>query len=107
METKTVHTAEEAWKKLTGFPGEGEVQVLRDEGGSRARTLLIRIHPGSEIHPHAHEAPVQHYVLDGEYECEGDIYSAGTYRLLQEHANMAPISTQNGTTVLLVYAPVV
>lgn len=106
MEAKTVYTAEQAWAKLTGFPGKGEVKVLRDEGGSRARTLLIRIHPGGEIRPHAHEAPVQHYVLDGEYECEGRIYSAGTYRFLPEHANMAPISTQNGTTILMIYDPV-
>jgi quercetin dioxygenase-like cupin family protein len=93
MEAKTVHTAEQAWEKLTGFPGEGEVQMLREEDRSRARTLLIRIHPGSGIHPHAHEAPVQHYILDGKYECEGSIYSAGTYRFLPKHANIAPIST--------------
>lgn len=106
MEAKTVHTAEQAWEKLSGFPGEGAVQVLRDEGGSHAKTLLIRIHPGSKIHPHSHGAPVQHYILDGEYECEGTIYSAGTYRFLPEHANIAPISTQNGTTILMIYDPV-
>jgi len=106
METTTIHTAEVAWEELTGFPGQGEVKVLRDGGGSSARTMIIRIHPGSEISPHAHQAAVQHYVLDGEYESEGSIYAAGTYRLLPGHANVAPISTQNGATILFIYDPV-
>ena len=106
MEATTIHTAEVAWQELTGFPGKGEVKILRDEGGSSARTMIIRIHPGSEITPHAHQAPVQHYVLDGEYESEGSIYAAGTYRLLPGHANVAPIATQNGATILFIYDPV-
>ena len=106
MEPKTIHTGELAWEKLTGFPGEGQVKLLRDEGGINARTMLVRIHAGDEISPHAHEAPVQHYVLDGEYESEGKIYGAGTYRLLPEHSNVAPISTQNGVTILFIYDPV-
>jgi len=107
MEETTIHTAEVAWQELTGFPGKGEMKVLRDEGGSNARTLLIRVHPGGEITPHAHQAPVQHYLLDGEYECEGKIFGAGTYRLLPGHADVAPISTQSGATILLIYDPVV
>lgn len=106
METTTIHTAEIAWQELTGFPGEGQVKLLRDEDGGNARTLLIRIHPGGEITPHAHQAPVQHYVLDGEYESAGNIYSAGTYRLFPGHANVAAISTQNGATILFIYDPV-
>ncbi len=106
MEPKTIHTGGLAWEELTGFPGEGQVKLLRDEGGSNARTMLIRIHAGGEITPHAHVAPVQHYVLDGEYESKGNSYSAGTYRLLPGHANVAPISTQNGATILFIYDPV-
>jgi len=106
MDATTIHIAEVAWQELTGFPGKGEVKVLRDEGGSRARTMIIRMHPGSEITPHAHQAPVQHYVLDGEYESEGSIYAAGTYRRLPGHANVAPISTQTGATILFIYDPV-
>lgn len=106
MEATTIHTPESAWAELTGFPGKGEVKVLRDEGGTKSKTLLVHIHPGSEIVPHAHEAPVQHYVIEGEYECEGEIYGAGTYRLFSKHANVPPISTQSGATVLIVYDPV-
>jgi len=89
-------TAEVAWQELIGSPGKGEVKVLLDEGGSNARTSLVRILPGSEITPHAHQAPVQHYVVEGGYESEGTIHAAGTYGLLPAHANVAPISTQSG-----------
>ena len=106
MEAATIHTSESAWEELTGFPGKGEVKVLRDEGGSKSRTVLVHIHAGGEIVPHAHEAPVQHYVLEGEYECEGKIYGAGTYRLFPKYANVPPISTQGGATVLMIYDPV-
>ncbi len=106
MEAKVINIPETSWQELTDFPGKGEMKVLRDEGGSNARTILVRIHPGGEITPHAHQAAVQHYVLDGEYESEGRIYSAGTYRLLPGHGNVAPISTQTGATVLMVYDPV-
>ena len=106
MEAKTVHTAEMPWADLTDFPGKGQVKVLRDEGGAGARTLLIRIHPDNDVTPHAHEATVQHYVLEGEYESENRIYAAGTHRLLPPHTNVGAITTQNGATVLLVYDPV-
>jgi len=49
---------------------------------------------------------VQHYILEGEYESEGQIYGAGTYRLLPGHADVSPISTANGLTVLMIYDPV-
>ncbi len=106
MEAVTIRTAEVDWQELTGFPGKGDVKILRDEGGSSARTLIVRIPPGGQIIPHAHQAAVQHFLLEGEYESEGVVYAAGTYRLLPGHANVAPVSTQKGATILFVYDPV-
>lgn len=106
MDATTVQTTELSWEELTSFPGKGQTKVLRDEGKSNAKTLLIRIQPGGEIVPHAHTAAVQHYILEGEYESEGKFYGEGTYRLLGGHANVAPISTQKGVTLLLIYDPV-
>ncbi len=103
METLTVYAPETEWKELAEFPGKGQVKVLRDEGMNQARTLLIRLHAGGEITPHAHIATVQHYILEGEYESDGNIYGAGTYRLLPGHANVSKISTRNGVTLLMIY----
>jgi len=105
MEPKTVYTPEVAWEELTEFPGKGQVKVLRDEGGSNAKTLLIRLDAGGEITPHTHVAAVQHYILSGECESEGNIYGAGTYRLIPGRTNVPAISTQHGATILLIYDP--
>ena len=86
METRTVYTPEMAWEATTDLPGAAEAKVLRDEGGRKARTMLVRLHAGGRATPHAHIGTVQHYVLEGEYESQGKIYGAGTYRLLQTNA---------------------
>ncbi len=106
MDAYEVKTNKVGWEELTGFPGKGQVKVLREEGGSKAKTLLIRIPAGGEIVPHAHMAAVQHYVLNGQYESEGLNYGPGSYRLLPAHAEIGPITTQSGATVLMVYDPV-
>ncbi|WP_166830613.1 cupin domain-containing protein [Thalassoroseus pseudoceratinae] len=106
MQQQTVYTPEMPWEKLTEFPGEGEVKRLRDQGSGKGRTILVRLHAGGQITPHSHIAAVQHYVLEGEYESEGKIFGAGTYRLLPGHDDVAEISTQNGATILMIYDPV-
>jgi anti-sigma factor ChrR (cupin superfamily) len=103
MEPRTVYIPEIEWRELTEFPGKGQIKMLRDEGPSKAKSMLIRLHAGGEITPHAHVTTVQHYILEGEYESEGQIYGAGTYRLLPGHANVSPISTANGVTMLMIY----
>ena len=37
-----------------------------------------------------HGGVVQHYVLEGEYETTGEMFGAGTYRLLPKHADVGP-----------------
>ena len=106
MKAHSVYTPEMAWEAATDFPGAAEVKMLRDSGPRKARTMLVRLHPGGRARPHTHIAAVQHYILEGEYESDGEIYGAGTYRVLPESADAAEISTQNGVTVLMVYDPV-
>jgi len=106
MDPTAINTLEQGWEPLTCFPGEGEVKILRDEGGCAARTMLVRIHPGGYITPHAHEGVVQHYILEGEYECGDAIFASGTYRFLPRHCNVDPITTQTGATILMIYDPI-
>jgi hypothetical protein len=106
MNANDLYAPEMAWQEFSEFPGTAEVKFLRDEGRGKARTMLIRLHAGGKVTPHAHVAPVQHYILEGEYESEGRICGAGTYRLLPGHADVGDISTQNGVTILMVYDPV-
>lgn len=101
----TLYTPEMTWETLSFFPGSAEVKILRTEQGG-ARTLLLRLPPGGEISPHSHLGVVQHYVLEGEYETEGETFGAGTYRLLPKHADVATISTETGAVILMIYDPV-
>jgi hypothetical protein len=106
MEPRTVYTPEMPWEELTEFPGEGEVKRLRDQEPGKGKTILVRLHAGGQINPHSHTGAVQHYILEGECECDGKIYGAGTYRLLPGHADVPEIRTQNGATILMIYDPV-
>lgn len=88
------------------FPGRGEVKVLREEPHGGAKTMLVRLPPGGRIEPHTHLGVVQHYVVEGEYHTNGRTFETGSYRLLPKNANVAPITTHNGVTILIIYDPV-
>jgi len=90
----------------TSFPTEVEVTTLRDEPNGGPRTILVHIPPGGSLEPHAHTATVQHFVLGGAYEQDGEIYEAGMYRIVPDHSNQAALSSENGALVLMVFDPV-
>lgn len=102
----TIYSPEIEWESLSFFPGNAEVKILRAEPEGGARTLLVRLPAGGEISPHSHIGAVQHYVLEGEYETEGEMFGAGTYRLLPTHADVGTISTEKGAVILMIYDPV-
>jgi hypothetical protein len=106
MEAIILHTPDVGWQALRSFPGTAEVKMLRDEAHGGARTMLVRVPPGGRITPHSHMASVQHYVLEGDYETEGETCGAGTYRFLPKDANVGPIATKGGVTILMVYDPI-
>jgi hypothetical protein len=97
------YAGEMLWETLRDFPGKGEMTVLRDEGKSGAKTIIVRLPPGGQILPHGHVAPVQHYVLRGECETEGRVLGQGAYRFMPEHAEISPIFTKEGVTILMIY----
>jgi quercetin dioxygenase-like cupin family protein len=105
MVREIIHTRGLSWQELRAFPGTAQVKLLRDEPSGGAPTMLVRVPPGGQILPHSHMASVQHYVLEGDYETEGETCSAGTYRFLPKDANVEPITTKAGVTILMIYDP--
>jgi hypothetical protein len=97
------YPGEMLWQELRDFPGKGEMTVLRDEGKSGAKSIIVRLPAGGQILPHGHVAPVQHYVLEGECETEGKALGQGAYRLMPKHAEVSPIFTKEGVTILMIY----
>ena len=102
----TLYTPDMTWESLSFFPGNAEVKILRSEPEGGCRTLLVRLPPSGEISPHNHLGVVQHYVLEGEYETEGEMFGPGTYRMLPKHAKVGTISTAKGAVILMIYDPV-
>lgn len=49
---------------------------------------------------------MQHYVLEGQYETDGQRFGAGSFRLMPKNAEVAPISTEEGVTILMIYDPI-
>jgi hypothetical protein len=106
MQEIECHAPYTGWKKLEMFHVTGEVKVLREEQAGGAKTILVRLPPGGEIIPHSHVAAVQHCVVEGQYETQGKVFKAGSYRLLPKRGDVAPISTRTGVTILMIYDPV-
>jgi quercetin dioxygenase-like cupin family protein len=97
------YAGEMLWEPLRDFPGKGEMTVLRDEGKSGAKTIIVRLPSGGQIVPHSHVGVVQHYVLEGECETQGKTLGQGAYRFLPKHADVSTIFTKDGVTILMVY----
>lgn len=87
------------------FPGDAEVATLRADPDGGASTLLVRLPPGGRIEAHRHPAPVQHYVLSGQYESDGRSFKVGTHRLVP-NGHLAPITSSEGAVILMIYDPV-
>jgi hypothetical protein len=99
-------TRDSQWQALRAFPGAAEVKMLRDDRDGGARTMLVRLPPGGEIRPHSHLAAVQHYILEGSYETQGKMVRAGCYRFLPKDADLGPMTSQDGATILMIYDPI-
>jgi anti-sigma factor ChrR (cupin superfamily) len=106
MEEITLDTSKMQWEALRRFPGAADVKELREEPRRGAMTMLVRLPAGGHLAPHTHAGVVQHYVLEGEYESQGQTFAAGRYRLLPEHTDVPPISSEGGVTLLIIYDPV-
>lgn len=103
MEEVIHHTAYMGWGELREFPGPADGKVLREETQCGAKTMLVRLPPGGQIIPHGHRGVVQHYVLEGQYETQGQLFGPGSYRLMPEHYDVPPIATKTGVTILMIY----
>ena len=87
------------------FPGDAEVVILRDDPSTACATLLVRLPAGGRIESHSHFGVVQHLVLSGQYESSGGVFQAGTYRVLPYAAEIPPITSREGATILILYEP--
>lgn len=106
MQVLTRDTPGMKWELAPEFPGDVKVKTLRKVDERGARTILVRLDPGTRIVPHSHLGVVQHFLLAGGYLSGGKEYRTGAYRFFTRYDEVPEIRTRKGATILMIYDPV-
>jgi anti-sigma factor ChrR (cupin superfamily) len=104
MKEISVNANDVAWQDAQGYPPGTLEKILHDGKNGTHKTSLLRVGAGWEMNAHAHVFTEMHYVLEGEYESQGNIYPAGTFRLIPKETNHGPFKTRIGATILVMWA---
>jgi len=105
MKEITINYEKMKWTSAAGYPEGSKIKILREGGPGEGKTFLRKIKRGFKMEGHSHTAVEQHFVLQGEYESEGKIYKAGTYRLIPEHETHGPFKSSKGAVILVIWDP--
>ena len=85
----------------SGTPGF-EIKRLLEDAASGWRTWLMRVAPGVEAQPHAHDQTEQIYVLEGTFYDDDGEYTVGDY-IVRAPGAVHTGGSRDGAVVLLVY----
>jgi len=105
MEEITINYEKMKWTDAPGYPEGTKIKILREGGPGEGKTFLRKIKRGFKMEGHSHTTVEQHFVLEGEYESEGKVYKAGTYRLIPEHGTHGPFKSSKGAVILVIWDP--
>jgi hypothetical protein len=105
MEEITINYEKTKWTDAPGYPEGSKIKILREGGPGEGKTFLRKIRKGFKMEGHSHTTLEQHFVLQGEYESEGKIYKAGTYRLIPKHKTHGPFKSSTGAVILVIWDP--
>ena len=105
MEEITINYEKMKWTDAPGYPEGSKIKILREGGPGEGKTFLRKIRKGFKMEGHSHTTLEQHFVLEGEYESEGKIYKAGTYRLIPKHKAHGPFKSSKGAVILVIWDP--
>lgn len=78
------------------------IKPLFEDGGSAQRTWLMKVAPGAEAPPHAHDETEQIYVIDGTFHDDENSYGPGDFAI-RAAGTMHTGGSRDGATVLLIY----
>jgi hypothetical protein len=105
MEEITINYEKMKWTDAPGYPEGTKIKILREGGPGEGKTFLRKIKRGFKMEGHSHTTVEQHFVLEGEYESEGKVYKAGTYRLIPEHKTHGPFKSSKRAVILVIWDP--
>ena len=79
------------------------IKDLRDEG--TGQTFFLKLEKGVEMEGYTTTETEQHFVLEGQYEEEGMVYTAGSYRLIPSNTTHGTIKSDHGAVILVIWDP--
>jgi anti-sigma factor ChrR (cupin superfamily) len=103
MEEIKVNTNEMEWRESAEYPQGVWEKVLHDGSDKAPKSCLLKIEPGWGMDAHAHVYTEMHYVLEGEYESQGQVFREGVFRMIPKHVNHGPFTTETGATILVIW----
>jgi quercetin dioxygenase-like cupin family protein len=103
MNAVSVNTNEIKWQRAQGYAGGTEEKILSVGGSVAPRVTILKFPPGWGMEAHSHRFTELHYVLEGQLESEGNIYPAGTFRIIPKHVAHGPFSSSTGAVVLVIW----
>ena len=89
------------WEDASGYPKGTKRKVLRDK--ENRKTILLKLPKGFKMGSHSHITTEQHFVLEGEYSSDGEVYPAGSYQIFLPHDEHGPFVSENGALVLIIW----
>jgi len=84
-----------------GYPEGTKIKVLRDDEGGK--TVILQLPKGFKMEGHTHIRNEQHFILKGQYEINGQVYSQGTYQLIHSKMTYGPFTSNTGAEILVIW----
>jgi anti-sigma factor ChrR (cupin superfamily) len=90
------------WQDTVDYYPQGtKIKVLRDD--ERGRTIILQLPKAFKMEDHSHIKTEQHFILKGQYEIGGKVYSQGTYQLIHTKTTHGPYTSETGAEILVVW----
>lgn len=103
MKELSLNYQEMQWEEARSYPSGTLMKVLRRDEKGEPLTIILKVGEGFDMEGHSHMGTEQHFVLEGEYESEGHIYRAGSYRLIPEKTSHGPFRSEKGAVILVLW----
>jgi anti-sigma factor ChrR (cupin superfamily) len=91
------------WEDAKGYPKGTKRKVLRDE--DNRKTILLKLPKGFQMGSHSHITTEQHFVLEGAYSSDGEVYPVGSYQIFSAGDEHGPFVSDKGALILVVWDP--
>jgi len=102
MSETVYHIDDMEWEPAIHYPSGAEVKVLRRGEDWSSWTILLKMPPNWQMYPHVHGATEEHFVLEGAYEIDEQLYAKGTYQFIPTGTRHGLLKSQTGAVVLIV-----